>query len=107
MNLQDVTRFKRFDYLCSYVGLVPDTSDSGDTKRTKGITHRHNCYLRTALVESSWSVVRKDPALLMKYKEYCKRMEKNKAIIRVAKHLLSRINFVLKNKKEYVTGVVA
>jgi hypothetical protein len=58
-------------------------------------------------VESSWSVVRKDPALLMKYKEYCRRMEKNKAIIRIAKHLLSRINFVLKNKKEYVTGVVA
>ena len=106
-ELQDVTRFKRFDYLCSYVGLVPDTADSGDTKRTKGITHRHNYYLRTALVESSWSVVRKDPALLMKYKEYCKRMEKNKAIIRVAKHLLSRISFVLKNKKEYVTGVVA
>ena len=105
--MQDVTRFKRFDYLCSYVGLVPDTADSGDTKRTKGITHRHNYYLRTALVESSWSVVRKDPALLMKYKEYCKRMEKNKAIIRVAKHLLSRISFVLKNKKEYVTGVVA
>ncbi len=105
-ELQDITRFKRFDYLCSYVGLVPDTSDSGDTKRTKGITHRHNHYLRTALVESSWSVVRKDPALLMKYKEYCRRMDKNKAIIRVAKHLLSRISFVLKNKKEYVTGVV-
>jgi transposase len=106
-ELQDVSRFKRFDHLCSYVGLVPDTSESGDTKRTKGITHRHNYYLRTALVESSWAVVRKDPALLMKYKEYCKRMEKNKAIIRIAKHLLSRINFVLKNKKEYVTGIVA
>jgi len=105
-ELQDVRRFKRFDHLCSYVGLVPDTADSGETKRTKGITHRHNRYLRTALVESSWSVVRKDPALLMKYKQYCKRMEKNKAIIRIAKHLLSRISFVLKNKKEYVTGVV-
>lgn len=105
-ELQDVTRFKRFDYLCSYAGFIPDTSDSGDTKRTKGITHRHNHYLRTALVESSWAVVRKDPALLMKYKEYCKRMDKNKAILRVAKHLLSRINFVLKNKKEYVIAVV-
>jgi transposase len=106
-ELQDISRFKRFDHLCSYVGLVPNTSDSGDTKRTKGITNRSNYYLRTALVESSWSVVRKDPALLMKYKAYCRKMEKNKAIIRVAKHLLSRINFVLKNKKEYVTGVVA
>jgi len=105
-ELQDVTRFKSFDNLCSYVGLVPNTSDSGETKKTKGITNRSNHYLRTALVESSWSVVRKDPALLMMYKKYCRRMEKNKAIIRVAKHLLSRINYVLKNKKEYVTGVV-
>lgn len=56
------------------VRLVPDTADSGETKRTKGITHRHNPYLRTALVESSWSVVRKDPALLMKYKQYCFRL---------------------------------
>lgn len=105
-ELQDITRFKHFDYLCSYVGLVPDTADSGETKRTKGITHRHNHYLCTSLVESSWSVVLKDPALLMKYKAYCRRMDKNKAIIRIAKHLLARINFVLKNKKEYVTGVV-
>ncbi|MEP6512706.1 MAG: IS110 family transposase [Parafilimonas sp.] len=106
-ELQDVSRFKRFDNLCSYVGLVPNTDDSGETKKSKGITNRTNHYLRTALVESSWSVVRRDPALLMKYKTYCRKMEKNKAIIRIAKHLLSRINYVLKNKKEYVIGVVA
>jgi transposase len=106
-ELQDVSRFKHLDHLCSYAGLVPDTDDSGDTKITKGITNRANHYLRTALVESSWSVIRKDPALLMKYKGYCRKMNKNKANVRIAKHLLSRINYVLKNKKEYVAGVVA
>jgi transposase len=107
VELQDITRFKHFDNLCSYVGLVPDTSDSGDRKVSKGLTKRSNYDLRVALVESSWVVIRKDPALLMKYKEYCKRMHRNRAIIRVAKHLLSRINYVLKNKKEYVSGIVA
>lgn len=106
-ELQDVTRFKHFDNLCSYAGLVPDTDDSGDTKISKGITVRTNYDLRVALVESSWVVIRKDPAMLMKYKNYCKRMDENKAIIRVARHLLSRINYVLKNKQEYVSGVVA
>lgn len=106
-ELQDVNRFKHFDHLCSYVGLIPNTSNSGETKITKGITDRSNYYLRTAIVESSWTVVRKDPALLMKYKIYCRRMERNRAIIRIAKHLLARINYVLKNKKEYVTAVVA
>lgn len=105
-ELQDVKRFKHLDNLCCYAGLVPDTADSGDTKRNKGITKRTNHYLRTALVEASWNVVRKDPALLMKYKEYCRRMEKNKAIIRISKHLLARVHYVLKHQKEYVTGVV-
>lgn len=106
-ELQNIFRFTNFDNLCSYAGLIPNTGDSGDTKRTKGITNRSNHYLRTALVESSWNVVRKDPALLMLYKKYCRNMNKNKAIIRIAKHLLARINYVLRNQKEYVTGVVA
>jgi transposase len=105
-ELQDVKRFGSFDQLSSYVGLVPNTSDSGETKIDKGITNRRNNFIRTALVECSWMLIRKDPAMLMKYKEYCKKMEKNKAIIRIAKHLLSRINYVLKNKKEYIIGVV-
>ena len=106
-ELQDIFRFKNFDNLCSYAGLVPNTGDSGDTKRTKGITSRSNNYLRTALVESSWNIIRKDPAMLMLYKNYCSKMDRDKAIIRIAKHLLSRINYVLRNQKEYVTGVAA
>lgn len=104
-ELQDARRFKHLDQLCSYAGLVPNTSDSGDRHIPTGITNRTNQFLRVALIESSWSVIRKDPALLMKYKAYCRKMNKNKAIIRVAKHLLSRISYVLKNEKEYVTGV--
>ena len=100
-ELQDITRFKHLDQLYSYAGLVPDTNDSGEKQRTRGITIRTNQYLRSALVESSWAVIRKDPALLMKYKDYSKRMNGNKAIVRIAKHLLARINFVLKNKKQY------
>ncbi len=106
-ELQDIFRFKTFDKLCSYVGLVPDTADSGDIRRNKGLTHRRNTYLREALIESSWVLVKKDPAMLMKYKDYCKRMHKNKAIIKIARHLLARINFVLRNNTTYVSGLVA
>ncbi len=106
-ELQDIHRFKTFDQLCSYVGFIPDTDDSGETKRVMGITHRFNKRLRKALIESSWVVIRQDPAMLMKYKAYCKRMHKNKAIVRVAKHLLARIRFVLKEQQKYVEGVLA
>jgi|688.fasta_scaffold258907_1 transposase len=106
-ELQDILRFKTFDNLCSYVGLIPDTDDSGETKRNKGLTHRRNTYLREALIESSWVLIKKDPAMLMKYKEYCKRMHKNKAIIKIARHLLARINYVLRNKTAYVSGLLS
>ena len=106
-ELQDILRFKTFDNLCSYVGLIPDTDDSGDTKRSKGLTHRRNTYLREALIESSWVIIKKDPAMLMKYKDYCKRMHKNKAIIKIARHLLARINYVLKNNTPYENGLLA
>lgn len=106
-ELQDIKRFKTFDNLCSYVGLVPDTDDSGDTKRNKGLTHRRNTYLREALIESSWVIIKKDPAMLMKYKDYCKRMHKNKAIIKIARHLLARINYVLRKQTQYVNGLLA
>lgn len=106
-ELQDICRFKTFDHLCSYVGLVPDTDDSGDTKRNKGLTHRRNTYLREALIESSWVLIKKDPAMLMKYKDYCRRMHKNKAIIKIARHLLARISFVLRKQTPYVSGLLA
>lgn len=100
-EIQDIRRFRLFDDLCSYAGLIPDSNESGDRKSKMKITSRTNYNLRTALVESSWTVIRKDPALLLKYKQYCKRMEKNKAIIRISKHLLARIRFVLSKQKPY------
>lgn len=105
-EIMDMRRFGTLDALCDHVGLVPDTEDSGDTKKEKGITHRCNHYLRPAIVESSWTIIRKDPAMLMKYKQYCQRMPENKAIIKIAKHLLSRIRYVWLQQKEYVIGVV-
>jgi len=103
-EIQDMGRFKTLDKLCGYAGIVPDLHSSGDEQSVRGITHRSNHYLRVAIVESSWSIIRKDPAMLMYYKEYCKRMHPNKAIIKIAKHLLSRVRFVWLNEIPYQKG---
>jgi transposase len=105
-ELQDIHRFRHLDALYSYAGLIPDSSGSGERNVVLNITSRTNRFLRVALVESSWQVIRKDPALLLKYKQYCKRMHKHKAIIRIAKHLLARIAYVLKQQQPYVRGTV-
>jgi transposase len=105
-ELQDIRRFKTLDKLCSYVGIVPDTGSSGNNEIVRGITHRSNHYLRPAIVESSWVIIRKDPAMLMLYKKYCSMMIPNKAIIKIARHLLSRIRYVWMTKMEYEIGIV-
>ena len=58
-ELYEISRFKNFDKLCSYVGLIPDTDSSGETERKTGITNRRNPQLRGILIESSWVAVRK------------------------------------------------
>ena len=105
-EVQDMSRFKTLDAFCSYVGIVPDTADSGETKKTRGITHRSNPYLRPAIVESSWVIIRKDPAMLMLYKKYRSVMADNKAIIKIAKHLLSRIRYIWLTQQHYQIGIV-
>ena len=105
-ELDNITRFETFDHLCSYAGLKPDIYSSSDTIIVKGITHRCNSLVRESLVESAWKAVAKDPALLMAYKQYKKRMNYNNAIIRITKKLLSRIRYVLLHQTCYVTGVV-
>jgi len=105
-ELDDINRFKSLDRLCSYIGLVPSTHSSGENDLTGEITPRRHNALRTAIIESSWIAIRHDPALLMKYNDLCKKMESEKAIIRIAKKLTNRIRFVMKNEKEYVTSTV-
>ena len=105
-ELHDMKRFQSLDRLCDYAGLVPDIRSTNDKTTVLGITRRHNEFLREALVESSWTLIRKDPAMLMKYNDYKKRMNPNKAIIRIGKHLLARIRYVWNNQKQYEIGLV-
>ena len=106
-ELENIQRFKSLDKLCSYIGLVPTTSSSGEREKTGNVTPRANRTLRSVIIESAWVAARTDPALSFAFNELCKRMKANKAIIRIAKKLLNRIRFVLKNEKEYVYSVLS
>lgn len=105
-EIQDMRRFKTLSQLCGYAGFVPDISSTNEKMIVKGITYRSNEFLRKAIIESSWMLIRHDPAMLMKYTDYRKRMNKNKAIIRIAKHLLARIRYVWNSQKQYEKGII-
>jgi len=105
-ELQTITRFASLDQLACYVGLVPDAHESGETEHSGSITKRRHAQLRASLVEASWTAVRKDPALLMAFQKACKRMRKTRAIVKIARKLLNRVRYVLKNQRPYTLGVV-
>jgi len=105
-QLGDIKRFIRLDDLCNYIGLVPRMNCSGDKIETGKMIHRGRKELKIMLIEASWAAIRKDPALMAKFNELAKRMHKNKAIVRIARKLLSRIRYVLTNHQEYELSVV-
>jgi transposase len=106
-ELMDISRFRRFDHLCSYVGLAPDTDSSGLTEKIKGLTRRQKTILRSMLIEASWCAIRKDDALLKKYSALVSKGKKSqKAIIIIAKKLLSRIMHVWQKEENYILALV-
>jgi transposase len=100
-ELETVNRFSNLDKMCGYIGLVPSTKSSGEKEKSGDITSRGHGVLRAAIIESSWVAIKNDPSLMKFYILYIKRMDSNKAIIKIAKKLLSRIRFVLANKTPY------
>lgn len=105
-ELFEIRRFRKLDHLCSYVGLVPSTHSSGEQERTKGLTNRTKKYLKNIIIEAAWMALRKDPALTMCYSALIKRMDSQKAIVKISKKLLNRIRYVWQNEKEYTFSVV-
>jgi transposase len=105
-EIGEISRFPSIDELTSYVGLIPDTDASGEKEHIGGITQRSHPQLRWVLIEASWRAVQKDPARMIAFGQYCKRMRKTKAIVKIARKLLNRIRYVLKNRSEYVPAVL-
>jgi hypothetical protein len=73
---------------------------------TGELTRRGHPMLKTALIECSWRAIKDDPALTKAFLDYCKRMKKNKAIVKICRKLASRIRFVLKNQVPYKKHLV-
>jgi transposase len=104
-ELGDIRRFTKLEELAAIVGLVPGMYQSSENKINLGLTKRSNHQLRSLLVEASWVAVRTDMALQQYYRQHAHK-EPNKAIIKVAHKLLSRIRAVIISGIPYQVGLV-
>ena len=105
-EIGDISRFKNIKQFASYIGLIPRIKQSGETEIIGNITYRNNSYLRPLLIEAAWQSVRADPAMLQYYQDSCLKGNAKKAIIKVARKLLSKIMFVMRNRIKYERGIV-
>ena len=79
--------------LCSWAGLVPGNNQSAGKKKSVKIT-RAGVYLKPALVEAAHAAVKateKNPYFRIKYEKIMKRRGKKRAIIAIARMILSSI----------------
>jgi transposase len=104
-QIGDIRRFERLDDLCDYIGLVPMMHGSGDKMYTGKLINRGRKELKVMIIEAAWEAVRLDPALMARFNELARRMNKNKAIIRIARKLISRMRFVLMAQEPYKLGI--
>jgi transposase len=105
VQIGDMKRFKQLDDLCDYIGLVPMMKGSGPKLYTGKMINRGRKELKIMIIEAAWDAVRMDPALMARFNKLILRMNKNKAIIRIARNLISRMRYVLLSQESYNIGI--
>lgn len=105
VQIGDIRRFDSLDDLCNYIGLVPSMHGSGDKLQTGKMIHRGRKELKILLIEAAWEAVRLDPVMMATFNRLKLRMNKYKAIIRIARKMISRVRAVLLTQTKYQIGL--
>ena len=93
----DMTGFGSSKRLCSWAGLTPANNQSAGKKKTVRIS-RAGVYLKPALVEAAHAAVKateKQPYYRIKFERLMKRRGKKRAIIAIARMILTAIYAML------------
>ena len=95
-------RFESSERLNHYLGLTPSERSSGD-KIVRGRSGMcGNRQLRSIIIQLAWMTVRKDGSLLEKFdRVYRKSGSKQKAIVAVARKLMTKKYAAVRKEEEY------
>lgn len=104
----DMSVFPTSKHLCSWAGLTPQNNESAGKKKTTRIS-RAGAYIKPLLVQCALSAVRAKafPEVSKRYNALKKRRGHKKAIIAVARMLLTAIYNILKKKEPYNSELFA
>lgn len=94
----DITRFPSAKKLVGYAGLGAGVHASGQLYREGHITKEGRKEFRYVLVEAAWSAVATNAHWQAEFERLCRRMDKNKAIVAIARQLLVVVWHVLSER---------
>lgn len=98
----DMSVFPTSKHLCSWAGLTPQNNESAGKKKTTRIS-RAGAYIKPLLVQCALCAIRKksNPEIRNRYLAIKKRRGHKKAIIAIARMLLTAIYNILKKNEPY------
>ena len=98
----DMSVFPTSKHLCSWAGLTPQNNESAGKKKTTRIG-RAGAYIKPLLVQCALCAIRKksNPEIRRRYENLKKRRGHKKAIIAIARMLLTAIYNILKKNEPY------
>ena len=98
----DMSVFPTSKHLCSWAGLTPQNNESAGKKKTTRIG-RAGAYIKPLLVQCALNAIRKksNPEIRRRYLNLRKRRGHKKAIIAVARMMLTAIYNILKKNEPY------
>jgi transposase len=99
----DMSVFQTSKHLCSWAGLTPQNDQSAGKKKTTRIS-RAGAYIKPLLVQCALAAIKskkKHPEIYNRYCALKKRRGHKKAIIAIARTLLTAVFNILKKKEPY------
>ena len=98
----DMSQFSNSKRLCCWAGLTPSNNESAGKKKSVRIT-RAGVYLKPALVQVAHAAVKSDksPYYKIKYERIYKRRGKKRAIIAIARMILTAIYHMFTTGEEF------
>jgi transposase len=101
----DMSKFKTAEHISSWAGLSPGNNESAGKKKSTRVTHG-NTYIKRILCEIAWCITRMRQTYLSSvYWKIKQRRGAKKAIVALARKLLTVIYNMLKHGTEYDEGV--
>lgn len=94
--------FESDKHLCSWAGLIPANNESANKKKSTRCS-KAGQYLKPLLVQCALAAAKskKDPYFAIKYNRLAKKRGKKKAIIAIARMMLTSIYHMVQDNEEF------